>query len=229
MGIEVFNLSRVSAIEDAANSESSPKGYALMSARVDSDHSSRIDALQEQGFLVREVSLHPVLLRSHAKKLTENSIDVVVQEATGLDLEPLSKIAASSFQISRFHREPQVSNSSANNRFANWVATSLSNPSHTVLNAMNDSGEILGFFIISFENRIATWLLTVMSSDYKESGVTKKLWSKMIEECWERGATRIETTISTDNLKVVGLYPTLGFRFEKTSWVLHKFVNRNDV
>jgi hypothetical protein len=207
----------------ATTPDPSGKGEArLLVARLPSGDTATINSFQRSGFQVREVSLHPNLeiSDSHLGYTVDERLRVT--EVGREDLPEIVRIAGATFSISRFYREPEVSDALAGRRYENWVKSSFLNPSHRVLKGTNEENEIIGFFIIKIDSGVATWLLTAMSDKFISTGLTKKLWSLMIKESYRLGSRSITTTISSDNVKVVGLYPKLGFRFTETSWVLHR-------
>jgi RimJ/RimL family protein N-acetyltransferase len=207
----------------ATTPDPSGKGEALLLvARLPSGDIDTINSFQRSGFLVREVSLHPNL------QISDNYLDLTVDERLLVaeveleDLPEIVRIAGAAFSISRFYREPKVGATLAGRRYENWVKSSFLNPSHRVLKGTNEYNEIIGFFIITIDSGVATWLLTAMSDKFRAAGLTEKLWRLMIKESYRLGSRSIKTTISSENVKVVGLYPKLGFRFSEPSWVLHR-------
>jgi ribosomal protein S18 acetylase RimI-like enzyme len=147
---------------------------------------------------------------------------LTVSDANPEDISEIIRITGGAFSISRYFRGPQVSGTLAARRYENWVSSSFLNPSHRVLKGTNDDNEIVDFFIIRVDSGVATWLLTAISDKFRSAGLAKQLWGFMIEESSRLGASVIKTTISSDNVKAVGLYPKLGFRFTESSWVLHR-------
>jgi len=141
---------------------------------------------------------------------------LTVSGANPEDIPEIIRITGGASSIARYFRRPQVSGTSAARRYENWVSSSFLTPCHRVLKATNDDNEIVAFFIIRVDSGVVTWLLTAISDKFKSVGLTQ-LWGLMIYESSRLGASVIKTRIFGDNVKAVGPYPKLCFRFAEPS------------
>lgn len=193
----------------------------ILSARLDSGSRSEIDALQAMGFRIFETTLHPRLELGEGSKYFEQD-RVQIEIASPSEIAELEEIARSAFKISRFHRDPSVSDSSADERFAGWVRSSHLDPLKNVyVFRLDGSGAIAGFFIVRREGYHSFWELTAIASDYRGKGIARTVWESFVAMDAADGMKVIETNISSENVAVVGLYPRQGFSFSGSSQVLH--------
>jgi ribosomal protein S18 acetylase RimI-like enzyme len=208
-----FLLNLKETIDDAGD-------RMLISARLDSNKEAEINLLQEIGFRFMELSLHPELNGLQSQELPPTGLEIVT--GNGINLDELIEIAESSFQVSRFHRDPFVPKGFADKRFGHWVRDAAESDQRTILQIQNVSGAILGFFVTRMDAATHSyWELTALSPRFQGKSLGKAAWNAVLKREQQLGVDTVRTTISAENLRVVGLYPRLGFRFSGSSVVLH--------
>ena len=137
------------------------------------------------------------------------------------DLAALEAIARAVFTTGRFLMDQRLPADLSGARYANWVRTSLRQPSHVVLTARLE-GEPVGFFIVERrDGKSVYWHLTAVAPAWQGQGLGLDLWRTMLLRHRAEGATRVETTISGHNLAALNLYARLGFSFGASQMTLH--------
>jgi ribosomal protein S18 acetylase RimI-like enzyme len=193
---------------------------AMISSRLDSNKKAEIDLLQEVGFRFVELSLHPELTGLQTQVVPSENLEIVT--GSRINLNYLTKIAESSFLISRFHRDPLVPAGFANQRFVNWVKEAAKSDRKTILQIQDPEGAILGFFVTRRDDSTHSyWELTALDSKYQGKSLGRAAWNTVLKHEHQLGVDTVRTTISAENLQVVGMYPRLGFKFSGSSVVLH--------
>lgn len=206
---------------DEAKSPGCPPalGDILLTARIPSTDLDLRRTLSESGFHFMELTLHPHLdlqavggayqIGCTMRTISQNELDFVLQEAQ------------TSFQYSRFFRDPMVAAERAAMRFHNWVRNSIKDPNKQVLLFKSSSGEPLGFFVERGTEGERFLELTAMFPQARGRGLARVVWETYLRTRYEDGVISLKTNISAENSAVVGLYPRLGFVFKNPSVVFH--------
>lgn len=199
---------------------------AIFTARISTDNTLETELLQQLGFRFRELSLHPRLDIANVSEseFSEKYIfepEIIVEKAVlG---EEILDIANSCFQISRFHREPLISDRLANLRFRNWLQQAIEEPrNQDVVQLKIGEKQIIGFFVRNIlDNDEVNWQLTGLDPEFQSQGLGKAVWAAMVGFEIRAGMKSIISTISAENFPVVGMYPRFGFKFVRSSAVFH--------
>lgn len=81
------------------------------------------------------------------------------------------------------------------------------------------NNEIVGFF--GSEKDFI--LLHALSEKIRGKGLAKYYWTEACRKLFEQGFDEIRPLISTDNLAILNLYASLGFRFRDALHCFHRF------
>lgn len=189
-------------------------------ARVPSADVALRVLLHELGMRVMEQTLHPTLEKEDFEH-SEGAMRVGLCQDSDTASWLLDQ-AESSFEFSRYHRDPLVPDGAANKRFRNWVEAALDDSSKQVLTVgFPDETLPAGWFVTSIDGGQVFLELTAMASHYKGRGFAHTAWSTLCKYFFDSGAVRISTNISAENSALLRLYPKLGFKFGSPSVALH--------
>ena len=124
---------------------------------------------------------------------------------------PRARFQESGFAVSvihhgRFHRDFNLSDDAADQRYVNWLQQLYREKE---VFAMAWDGELAAFFACD-GNRI---LLHAVAEKFRGKGLAKYLWSLSCQELFAFGHEQLQSSVSSSNLAVVNLYASLGFRF----------------
>ena len=138
------------------------------------------------------------------------------------ELAAVEAVAAHAFETSRYAMDPAIGAEWAGRRYRAWLHNALKGGVQQVLVARGQAGELLGFFVVQQTGELGYWHLTAIDPTRQGQGHGVRLWRHMMAWQIERGVRRIETAVSGHNLRVLGLYGRLGFRFSQGIVTLHR-------
>jgi hypothetical protein len=132
------------------------------------------------------------------------------------NFEVIRDISVGAYKHGRFHRDFNVDNQSADNRYINWLHDLYKENNCLYFYYKNDFAGYFGFT----GNKI---VLHALSEKYKGKGLAKYFWSKACRYLFDKGVNNIYSSISCVNLPVLNLYASIGFKFKNALDVYHKF------
>lgn len=130
-------------------------------------------------------------------------------------LDPLLAICHGAFSHGRFHRDFNLPQGLADQRYDSW------------LKQLHGAGKVYGLlyldelagFIAADGNRL---VLHAISESLRGRGLAKYLWTPVCRTLFEKGCDEVVSSVSATNLAVVNLYVTLGFRFRNPLDIYHR-------
>lgn len=195
----------------------------LCACRLDHDRMAESLFLEEQGFRFIELNYHPVLEGLQQAKLDalQGLQPLTIEPAGPEDSAVLEEMAGTVFSKERFHTDPRIGASLANLRYRAWMRNSLRDERQQVLKFL-DEGKLAGFFIVEYlTDGTCYWHLTAVAPGNQSRGVGKRIWTTMLLHNRNEGIERVETSISSHNIRVMNLYVSLGFRFLNPQTTFH--------
>jgi L-amino acid N-acyltransferase YncA len=138
------------------------------------------------------------------------------------DLNQLTRIASSAFENDRFHLDPHVVNSRADDRMRNWVEDGLRTGDIVIGVEHASGGKLLGFVQCRLLSKSTGWL-ALIAADPEVNGVAviDSLFRRAVEVLRERGVTRLSATVSGNNLGSFNLAIRQGFELIGMSETWH--------
>ena len=195
-------------------------GAGLVSSRLPHDSLKESMLLEDHGFRFIEM-LHAPELDLRKFKADANAGLLPVRRASTDDLPPLLEIARTAFNNERFKMDPRLDPSISDQRFQNWVASSLHHPSQE-LYVVSDGARIIAFFVTELlSDGTCYWHLNAIAPDVQGQGYGRRVWLSMLEHAAGSGVKRVRTSIATRNHRVLNLYARLGFTFLPPSMTFH--------
>lgn len=142
--------------------------------------------------------------------------------ATLDDLDQLKRIASSAFENDRFHLDPHVVKSNADDRMRNWVEQGLHTGDVIIGLEDDEGGELLGFVQCRLQSSSRGWI-ALIAADPEVNGVAviDSLFGRAVEVLHERGVTSLSATISGNNLSSLNLAVRQGFELIAMSETWH--------
>ncbi|RME59090.1 GNAT family N-acetyltransferase [Candidatus Parcubacteria bacterium] len=137
----------------------------------------------------------------------------------GVRPEEVEHMCVGSFLYGRFHRDLYLSAEKADQRYIKW------------LHHLSSTGELLG---LMYQEHLAGFVackdselvLHALAAEYRGKGLAKGLWHAACRHLFEKGATRLRSSISAANLPVLNLYASLGFRFSSATDIYHRLTKK---
>jgi dTDP-4-amino-4,6-dideoxy-D-galactose acyltransferase len=155
------------------------------------------------------------------KYAPDNGLSVGVAER---DDEPgIEEIAAHCFTFSRFHLDPIIQVSVANNIKREWARSALASRAAEIYVARQHDN--VGGFLAVLETKTQSGSdaiidLVGVDARFQGKGAGGAL-SQMFVERWKDRANRLRVGTQISNIPAMRLYESLGFRVTETSYVLH--------
>lgn len=195
-------------------------GAGLVSCRLPHECMKESMLLEDHGFRFIEMLYAPELDLS-TFKIDENVTQLAVTRASEDDFPTLLEIARTSFHNERFKMDPRLDPDVSDQRYQNWVASSLRHPTQE-LYVICDGERRIAFFVTELLNDgTCYWHLNAVAPDAQGQGYGRRVWLGMLNQAARGGARRVRSSIVARNHRVLNLYARLGFSFPPPSMTFH--------
>jgi len=155
---------------------------------------------------------------------------LLIREIELSDHEETLEIAGSCFQYSRFHLDPLVSLSIANQIKHDWILNYIRQQRGERLFVALVGEKPVGFLaVIATEmNRQQTYAIDLIgvSRDFQKRGIGHALTAFFIKHYRER-SDQLQVGTQAANIPSMRLYQKLGFQISQTQYVMHGHVNHD--
>lgn len=195
-------------------------GSGLVSCRLSHERLRESMFLEGVGFRFIEMVYQPELgdLQS-CDALHENGLTVSLPVSE--DLPAILDIAGVAFRNERFHVDPRLPPGLGDQRYQNWVRSSLSHPSQR-LYILRDGKAVIAFFVTeNLSDGTCYWHLNAVAPEVQGRGYGRRAWQAMLCQAQKEGAKRVRTSIVARNHRVLNLYARLGFEFPPPLMTFH--------
>lgn len=195
-------------------------GAGLVSCRLPHECLTESMLLEDHGFRFIEMLYGPELDLS-TFNIDEHVAPLAVARAYEDDLPTLLDIARTSFHNERFKMDPRLDPNVSDQRYQNWVASSLRHPTQE-LYVIRDGARRIAFFVTELLNDgTCYWHLNAVAPDAQGQGYGRRVWLSMLNQASKSGARRVRTSIVARNHRVLNLYARLGWHFPPPSMTFH--------
>jgi len=195
-------------------------GAGLVSCRLPHNCLKESMLLEDHGFRFLEMVYSPELDLSDFKVNPETK-PLMVNRASEADMFELLDIARTSFQNERFKMDPRLDPDISDQRFQNWVASSLHHATQD-LYVIRDGLRIIAFFVTELlKGGTCYWHLNAVAPNAQGQGYGRRVWLSMLNQAASAGAQRVRSSIAARNHRVLNLYARLGFNFLPPSMTFH--------
>jgi GNAT superfamily N-acetyltransferase len=177
--------------------------------RVDSLTSKRW--LHDCGFYYCDTLVEPYC--TEERFVVFDNMEVSVSNS--LALEPLLGICHSAFSHDHFHRDFNLSQAQADQRYDNWLVQMYAAGK---VNGLLYRGELAGFIALD-GNKL---MLHALAESLRGRGLSKYLWTPVCRKVFEAGHAEVTSSVYTTNLAVMSLYARLGFSFRNPVDIYHR-------
>lgn len=180
--------------------------------------------LLKTGYFISETSLRVQLSNLSKYSLppffTKKKLEI--EELDISEFHRVADIASDMFKFSRFHEDPFIDVSLANERMSRWVLD-LANQQIKCLVAKSSNNSLISFMIYSQPEPGNVELILGGSKKGFELH-SPYFWAAVITNLQSSGINKISTTISAANNGVLSLYQSLGFKITSTLNDYHKHI-----
>lgn len=218
--LEVFDSEKFDGEFKRIFSWQKSNGLRLISCRLQHQCLPESFLLERNDFRFIEMVLHPTIADLQTRcDFGNTGLDVDIAEPE--EVEQCRQAAARSFTHERFHLDPRLDSTAANQRYA-WFVEAAQRSSDQQLMVVREGQQVVAFFITEErENHLFYWHLTSVLPEFAGKGYGYRAWLAMLSAHRDNGGCQVVTTISARNTAVLGLYAKLGFRFLPPDMTFH--------
>lgn len=191
-------------------------GKIFIYSKVPAEKTDHVNALIKEGFLLVEthIQFKKVYMPANLPPMSS------VRFSNNQDKDALLDIAQSSFEHSRFHADPQVSNELANRIKRNWVANYFSGARGTHMVVGLDGEKPVGFTqIIKTPSGDMIIDLIAVAQKFRGKGIAQAMMTFAANQI--PGVKNLVVGTQLTNASSIKSYQKLGFALEKASYTLH--------
>lgn len=205
--------------------EAVKNGFDHLSIRVSTDDKETLIKLLESKYLLVD-TLVTYKFDCSKTVLNEMTHKCIIRDYQEKDLSELINFAQKSFKIDRFHSDPSLDNTYADDYYAKWIENSCKGYSDRVVVAELD-GEAVGFTTCKLPDAEGNSKIVLSAVSEKSRG--KGVYTSMIHEGlkWLQDKSKYITVgTQINNYPVQKTWNNLGLYLTESSYVLHKRVSR---
>jgi dTDP-4-amino-4,6-dideoxy-D-galactose acyltransferase len=208
------------------------RGVEHLSVRVDASDASSLHLLEESGFITVDAILTFALdLNSHPSAELTN--DFGIRLATAADAEPAAALARNSYLHDRFHCDPSITKSRADELHATWLRNSCTGKAADAVILAEDAAGLLGFVTCAVRRdtadrlgrTVGTIVLVAAAARARGRGVGYAMTMAALEWFRQQGCKIVEVGTQLRNLTASRLYQRCGFRLAGSSVSLRLLIS----
>jgi ribosomal protein S18 acetylase RimI-like enzyme len=206
----------MSRFESARDAASSP----FVSCRLPHDRLRESMLLEERGFRFMEMAFQLEYPDLQDAALPDPG-GLSVQAADQADLAWAIGVAGHAFEHERFHVDPRLPRGLGDCRNQNWVRNTAQHLTQRLL-VVRDGADRVGFFIVEqLQDGTSYWHLAGIAPERQGQRYGSRSWAAMLHHTRQTGASRVRTSITARNDRVLNLYVRLRFRFSPPAMTFH--------
>lgn len=189
-------------------------GVEYVVARRPQGEWQRLHAFQRAGFVVVDGIL------TFRKALTAMGGDREAVPAGAEDADQLAALAARNFSFSRFHNDPLLTQSQAEQVHAEWVRNSCLGSAADAVWKIESEGVAAGFVTCKIKDGVGEIVLICVAREFAGRGLGLKLMSRACDWFLDKGIKTVQIQTQTHNLAAMALYFKSGFAPYGSSFTL---------
>ncbi len=190
---------------------------AFVTAKLATNDVATVIALERAGFSVIDTQ---VVLEASTLE-TPKPAAVRVREARDEDRARVEDIARRSFRFTRFHLDPRIDRSVADEIKAQWAGNFFRGKRGDALVVAEREGEVCGFNQLLFQDggETLTIDLIAVAEEHHGVGAATAMIGFVPARCAAPKKHRVATQVA--NIPSLRLYEKVGFRMAQSQYVLH--------
>lgn len=198
-------------------------------AKVNCSNVSTLRIFENSGFKIIEknITLEKKEGEAHLPESFGHRQQYEIRLAQDEDGKFVEQIAETSFYYDRFHQDPKIDNSLANQIKRQWAGNFFSGKRGDAMIVATANNRPVAFLLLLLAKKPSVIDLVAVSNDHRKKGLGKQMISYAIQN-FSRNNRWLVGTQST-NASSVRLYESLGFQTTGYQYVLHKHSLRNSL
>ena len=198
-----------------------PKG-SFFYTKVDCSNVSNLRAFENSGFKIIEenITLGKEGGDSDQKDPFRHRQQYEIRWAQDEDRKFIEKIAQSSFSHDRFHQDPNIDNSLADEIKRQWAGNFFSGKRGDAMIVATVNNRPVAFLMLLLAKKLSVIDLIAVSKEHRKKGVSKQMIAYALQNLSDRNRWIVGT--QSTNVPSVKLYQSMGFQIINSQYVLHK-------
>ncbi len=213
LGYPAYHLSTV---VDLPSPELLPPGPAFVDGKVEVRQIQILRHLENLGFRIIDTNLQ-LMGQPHISGSDASRCRLAIPE----DAAEVVAIAAQSFEVSRFHLDPKISNPVANQIKAAWAKNFFAGRRGDEMVVAEHQGQIAGFMQL-LGGQKKSWVIDLLAvaPGFRGQGLARAMIAYGAQHYLTPSmAMKVGTQVA--NISALKLYTSLGFRVDQATYVLH--------
>jgi ribosomal protein S18 acetylase RimI-like enzyme len=198
------------------------KKSSFLYTKVDCSDVSTLRFFENSGFKIIEenITLEKKGGEAHLLKSFEHRQQYEIRWAQNEDRKFIEKIAQSSFSHDRFHQDPNIDNSLADEIKRQWAGNFFSGKRGDAMIVSTANNRPVAFLLLLLAKKQSVIDLIAVSKEHRKKGLSKQMISYAMRELSDRNRWYVGT--QSTNVPSVRLYESLGFQTMGSQYVLHR-------
>lgn len=189
-------------------------GPAFVDAKVPTGDLADVRLLESSGFRIVDVSVQLAADTQSIPRLDRPEIDF----ANAGDEDGVAAIAEKSFIFDRFHADPLTS-SAAGLIKREWARNFFRGERGAWMVVARQRADVVGFLLLLADDSHLAIDLIAVRDQARGNGLAEAMLAFASAKCGPLGSVKVGTQVS--NVPSLRLYEKLGFRIERSKYVLH--------
>ena len=211
-------------IGEAVQAHAAKHRDAFWFLKLETEHVAQLGALEAAGFRVVDVNVEYSRPTDPAPPGAADT-SISVGDARPDEHDAILDIAHTCFSYTRFHQDPAVPETTANQVKRRWIASYLDGARGEQLYAARIDGHPVGFLAVlttrSNADVVSVIDLVGVDRGHQRRGVGQALTCHFIDD-WRGRAAELRVGTQVANIPSIRMYTRLGFRISRSQYVLHR-------
>ncbi len=218
--IESISDNTLQLISEFCNQKSKEQ-YILIASRISASLIDLKKVFFQAGFITVEHTLDVSSFGLDFEKLSviANKFPVIVEDYSANNIAEIEDISAFEFNYGRFHEDPFIHKTIAQNRNKHWISNLINQKAS--IKVLMKKNVAVGFMAFKIKDNRADLILSAVKENYRHLsyGFLANVFLGLKE------VKEIHSLISSSNIDVLNLFIYFGFRFENPRFGFHKHLN----
>jgi ribosomal protein S18 acetylase RimI-like enzyme len=187
-------------------------------SKIDTKDIKKISQVQNVNFKLIDTNLTFEFKKKDPAITTSLDYEDSIRFAEEKHESMICDMAFNNFKYSRFHLDPEINNSTANNLKRNWVKNYFAgNRGDSMIVSIQD-GALVGFLLLIFQSNDLIIDLVCVKSNQRRSGIASKMIN-FVKDKFKYTTLKVGTQVC--NIPSLRTYEKLGFKIFNTNYIFH--------
>jgi ribosomal protein S18 acetylase RimI-like enzyme len=190
--------------------------------KVDCSNVSRLRIFEKSGFKIIEenITLEKKEGEAHLPKSIGHRQQYEIRWAQDDDRNFVEDIAQKNFSHDRFHQDPNIDNSLADEIKRQWTGNFFSGKRGDTMIVATANNRPIAFLLLLIAKKLSVIDLIAVSKEHRKKGLSKQMVGYALQNLSDRNRWIVGT--QSTNVPSVKLYESMGFQIIDSQYVLHR-------